>query len=116
MNVVVTTAKKPRITVVGEHGVEEVDFDKLPDPDPQAYDLSHYFDPPRISERAIDLASKIIPQEYAIKHGGLHKLLQKRAAEVFSKLPASVTRGTYGKLTYIFDFDKDGPVLKSVSL
>lgn len=104
--------RKPRITFMGE----EVPWESLPEPEPVAYHLSHYFAEVKISPRALNQASKIIEPQWYIKHGGLHALLQKRANEVFSKLPASKTVAQYKNLKYIFDFDKDGPVLKSVSL
>lgn len=106
--------KKPRIMILGENGMEEIDYDELPDAD--AAELMDYFKPVRISPRALDQASKIIPPEYFLKHGGLHKLLQMRADSVFSKLSCSQREGFYGKLKYIFEFDADGPVLKTVSL
>lgn len=111
-----TQEKKPRIRILGEHGMEEVDYDSIPEPSPVAYDPLHYFAQVKISPRAINMASKIIPQSYATKHGGLHSLLTKRANEIFQKMSASDRSGVYGKMKYIFDFDKDGPVLKTVGL
>lgn len=100
--------KKPRIRVMGENGMEEVDYDSIPDPDPVAFQMMHYFAPVKVSARAINMASKIIPNHYAAEHGGLHALLQKRAA--------SDRSGVFGKIKYIFDFDKDGPVLVTIGL
>lgn len=111
-----TQIKKPRIRILGDHGMEDVDYDSIPDPAPVAYELAHYFKPVKISPHAIDMASKIIPQSYATQHDGLHSLLSKRANEIFQKMAASDRSGVYGKMKYVFDFDKDGPVLKTVGL
>jgi hypothetical protein len=102
--------KKPKITVMGE----AVDYDSLPEPSvtPEFADL---FKPVRISPPALDIASKIIPSQYWMKDG-LHAFLQGRADKVFQGLSYSLTKGQYGKVKYIFEYDADGPVLKTVSL
>ncbi len=102
--------------VMGENGMEEVDFDSLPEPHPIAYNLTHYFKPVKILPRAIDLASKIIPSWYVVEHGGVHTILSKQANAMFEKMSAGQRSGTWGKMKFIFDFDKDGPVLKTVGL
>lgn len=107
----------PRITVLGDHGMEPVISDSVPDPSP--HDLEDYFKPVRISPRAIDLASKIIPDEHrhiVREMGGMHSFLSDRAERVFKKISAGQREGRYGKLIYKFEFDAEGPVLKSVSL
>lgn len=63
------TATKPKITLMGE----EIDYDSLPEPD--AVDLADHFKPVKLSPRAIDEASKIVPSEVWIKDG-LHLALE----------------------------------------
>jgi hypothetical protein len=108
-----TGEKRPRIMMMGEHGMEEVPYDSIPEP--SAAQLEDYFKPVRISPRAMDIASKIIPKEHWEKKG-LHAFLQDRADEVFQKLSSSETEARRGKLRYFFEYDADGPVLKTVSL
>lgn len=107
------TEKKPRIYVLGENGMEEVPHDQLPEP--SAAQMDDYFKPPRISPRAIDIGSKIIPQKFW-KEEGISSYLARTADAIFRKLPAGLTEGRTAKLRYIFEFDADGPVLKTVSL
>ncbi len=110
------TEKKPKILQMDENGkMVELAWDSIPDPVNEAYDLKHHFLPVKISPKAIDMASKIVPEVYITKHGGVHSFLTKRANEVFQTLSASQRSGTKGQLKYIFDFDKDGPVLKMVA-
>jgi hypothetical protein len=73
------------------------------------------FKPVRLSPKAIDQASKLVPQKYWIE-SGLHTWLKGRAERVFAKLSGEQTRGKFGTVTYVFEFDVDGPVLKSISL
>lgn len=103
----------PKIWIMGEEGMEEVPHDELPSHD--AIELQDHFKRVKLSPRAIDMASKMIPLEFYFKEG-LHTFLRGRAELVFSKLSASQTEGVYGKLKYVFEFDADGPVLKTVSL
>ncbi len=98
--------------MMGEDGMEEVAWDSLPEPTIQ---LEDYFRPVRISPRAMDIGSKIIPSQYWIKDG-LHAFLLDRAEKVFKKLSASQTEGMYGKVRYFFEYDDKGPILKTVSL
>ena len=100
---------RPKITIMGE----EVAWDYFPDP--PAVGLEDYFKPVKLSPLAINEASKIVPSKFWIEVG-LYKWLEKRADHVFSKLPASQTRGMFGQLRYYFEFDADGPVLGKVSL
>lgn len=101
---------RPKITLMGE----EVDWDSLEDP--AAVDITDYFKPVRLSAKAIDQASRVVPIENWIS-AGLHTWLQGRANHVFSKLPSINQReGRLGKLKYVFEFDASGPVLKTVFL
>lgn len=60
---------------------------------------------------------QIIPRQYYEPAGGLHSFLQMRADEVFLSLKSAHDReGRKGKLRYIFEFEVEGPVLKTVSL
>lgn len=111
-----TQEKKPRIRILGDNGMEDVDYDSIPEPIPIAYELAHYFSTVKISPKAIDLASKIIPSWYVLQHGGIHSILSKEANAMFEKMSASQRSGIWGKMKFIFDFDKDGPVLKTVGL
>lgn len=92
---------------------EEVPYDKFPGTG--AIDMEDYFKPVRLSPRAINEASKIVPIEGWITQG-LHAWLQIRANHVFGKLSADLTEGRLGVMRYFFEYDKDGPVLKSVSI
>jgi hypothetical protein len=69
----------------------------------------------RISPRAINDVSKIVPSEHWIKDG-LHTWISKRADIVFSKLSGRETEGRPRSLIYSFEFDAAGPVLRSVRL
>jgi hypothetical protein len=62
----------------------------------------------RISARAVDIASKITPQQFWHQKG-LHAFLQERADLVFQKLWVSMTEGHKGKLRYIFGTTARGP-------
>lgn len=110
----VDMSKVPKITMIGEDGIEEVPYHSLPEPT-TAVELADYFKPVRISSHALNMASKVIPAQYW-SDNGLHAFLTDRANKVFDKLSSSQTEGQYGKLKYIFEFDADGPVLKTVSL
>ncbi len=105
--------KKPRILIMGDSGMEVVPWDSIPEP--EAAHLEDYFKPVRISPRAIDIATKIIPAKYYAEVG-LHTFLAGRANKVFRLMSASQTAGQYGKVKYFFEFDAHGPVLKTVSL
>ncbi|MGY3406074.1 hypothetical protein ACVWZV_002187 [Bradyrhizobium sp. GM5.1] len=103
--------KKPRITIMGE----EVPWDELPSPG--ATELADHFKPVKLSPKALDQASKIIPQQFWISKGcGLHTFLKGRAEKVFAGLTSGQTEGQYGTIKYFFEFDSDGPVLRSVSV
>jgi hypothetical protein len=103
------SAHKPRITYMGD----DIDYDSLPEPD--AVELADYFKPVKLSPRAIDAASQIVPSEHFVKEG-LYTWLSKRADHVFGKLSSSERSGRLGKMKYEFGFDADGPVLERVSL
>lgn len=104
-----TEEKKPRITYMGE----EIAYDDVPEP--QAIEMLDYFKPVKLSPRSIDEASRAVPLR-AYEQSGLYTWLQQRADFVFSKLPVSQTEGRFGRLRYSFEFDADGPVLKTVTL
>jgi hypothetical protein len=54
---------KPRITYMGE----ELDWEEVPEPD--ATELADHFKPVKLSPRAINLASQIVPSEHWVKEG-----------------------------------------------
>lgn len=92
---------------------EEVEWDEVPGTG--AVELADYFKPVRLSPAAIDAASKIVPSEHWMKYG-LHTWLSQRANHVFSKLTTDEMTGRLGQMKYFFQFDAEGPVLKTVSL
>lgn len=100
---------RPKITFLGE----EIPWDEAPEPD--AAELVDYFKPVKLSGKAIDAASKIVPSEHWIKDG-LHSWLSKRSDYVFRKMSSSERSGRLGKLKYEFGFDAEGPVLERVLL
>lgn len=92
---------------------EEIPWDEVPAP--RAVEFGDYFRHVRLSPRAIDQASRIVPVECWHKHG-IYTWLSQRANYVFSKLTTEQTRGIFGVMKYNFEYDSDGPVLSSVSL
>jgi hypothetical protein len=104
---------KPRITYIGENGMEELDWDEVPAAD--AVELADHFKPVKLSPRAINLASQIVPSEHWVKEG-LYTWLSKRADYVFGKLSSSERSGRLRNLKYEFGFDAEGPVLEKVWL
>lgn len=105
----VAAERKPRITMMGE----DIPWDEVPEA--PAVELEHYLRPVKLSPRAINEASKIVPAQHWIKHG-LYAWLSARAEHVFSKLSSSEHAGQLGCMKYLFEFDADGPVLKTVLL
>lgn len=100
---------KPRILIMGE----EVSYDDLPAA--KAIDMEDYFKPVKISPRAIDQASRIVPVEH-FKSEGLYTWISKRANHVFKKLNTDLTKGQLGPVTYHFEYDENGPFLSRVSI
>jgi hypothetical protein len=80
-----------------------------------AVDLKDYFKPVRLPLEVINQASKLIPHENWIKYG-ICKYLQHTADHMFLKLPSGKMEIRGKVLKYVFEFDHDGPVLKSISL
>lgn len=108
------TRKTPRITMLGEDGMEEIPYDQFPDAQ-SAVELEDYFKAVRIKPSVIDYISTLVPQEQFVKEGGVHRWISNRANFVFSKLDGSNQKeGKYRQLKYIFEFDSDGPVLSKV--
>ena len=100
---------KSKILIMGE----EVSWDEVPAA--KETDLRQHFKPVKLSPKAIDQASKLVPIE-AWKREGLYTWLAKRADHVFSKLTSDQTEGRFGVMKYKFEFDAGGPVLANVSL
>lgn len=92
---------------------EEIPHEEFPDA--EAPSMSDYFAPVTLSPHAIDRASQIVPEEYW-QAVGLYTWLQGRADGVFKKLPTSKKEYRLGKLTYVFEYTAEGPVLKTVQL
>lgn len=74
-----------------------------------------YFAEPTVSAQALDAASRVVPEE-VWKPLGLHTWLQRRANEVFKKMPVRERSAELGRLRYIFEYANDKPVLKTVIL
>ncbi len=102
-------SKTPRITIMGE----EVPWDEAPGNG--VLELDHYFTPVRLTQHAINEASKIVPVD-TWKKRGLCTWLQAAADHVFKKRPEGKMEARHGVMKYVFEFDYDGPVLKTVSL
>lgn len=94
--------------------MQEIHYDDVPEAT-SAVEIADHFKPVKISPRAIDEASKLIPQKF-FEQEGLHAYLQKRANWLFSQIGAAHTEGYVRSLKYYFIFDSDGPVLKTVTL
>jgi len=100
---------KPRIVVMGE----EVPYDEFPGNG--ATELADHFRPVKLSPLAIDQASKLVPPE-AYKPIGLYTWLSKRADHVWKQLSTDQMEGKLGIMRYVYEFDGEGPVLKTVHL
>lgn len=92
---------------------EELDWDNLPDAAPAHPE--DVFAEVKLSPLSIDRVSKIVPEQYWIADG-LYTWLLGRANKAFQAMPANHTRIIMGKLRYFFEYESDGPVLRSVSL
>lgn len=104
--------KKPRITMIGEDGMEEVHYDELPHTT-EAVDPKDYFAPVRLSGRALDRCSQIVAEKY-YKEKGIHAWLSERANYVFKNMAVSATRAQFRSLEYTFGYHDDGPVLEDL--
>lgn len=93
---------------------EEISHDDLP-PVSQPVDNVDYFKRVRISPRAIDEASRIIPQEH-YRAVGLYSFLAERANHIFKHLPASQTSGRFRTLEYFFEYDAEGPIVRRIAV
>lgn len=102
--------KRPKITIMGE----EIPWDEVPTQD-SAVEIADYFKPVKLSLKAVNEASKIVPAEHWVKIG-ICNFLQPRADYVFSKLTSDQREGRLKAMKYFFEFDSDGPLLKNVSL
>jgi hypothetical protein len=103
---------RPRITIMGDEGMEEIDYDELPPAD-SAADPADYFAPVTLSARALDRCSQIVPEKY-YKGQGLHSWLLERANYVFKKMPVSAVSAKFRSLEYFFSYHEAGPVLENV--
>jgi hypothetical protein len=102
----------PKITMIGEEGMEEIYYDELPHTT-DAADPKDYFAPVMLSGRALDRVSQIVGEKY-YKEKGIHTWLSERANYVFKKMPVSSTRAQFRSLEYTFSYHADGPVLEDV--
>ena len=100
--------KKPKLFIMGE----EVDWDSQPDSPAQIED---YFAEVTISTHAIDRASQVVPEK-VWQTTGIYTWLHRRANQAFQAMPASHRQFTIGKLKYVFEYEAEGPVLKTVIL
>lgn len=69
----------------------------------------------KLSPLAINQASKFVPAE-SYKPIGLYTWLSKRADHVFKQLTTDQMEGQLGIMRFVYEFDADGPVLKTVYL
>lgn len=100
-----------RISVMGKDLTPE-EIAEIEEPVP---DAAAYFSEPTVSAQALDAASRVVPEE-VWKPLGLHTWLQRRACEVFKKMPVRERSAELGRLRYIFEYANDTPVLKTVVL
>jgi hypothetical protein len=99
---------------MNEDGImEEVPYDETPGTG--AAELADHFIPLRVSPAALDQVSKIVPVEKWRKVG-IYTWTKGAAQHVFDRLTSDQLEGKLGILKMKFEFDKDGPLLKSVSL
>lgn len=106
-----------RIKVFGEASDWEEPAEAIVPAGTGAIDMEHTMAPLRLSLRAINEASKIISPETWKKHG-IVKWLQAAAEHYFARLPSNELEIILlpSPVRYIFEFDADGPVLKSVRI
>ena len=100
-----------KISVMGRDLTPE-EIAEIEEPAP---DVNAYFAEPTVSAQALDAASRVVPEE-VWKPLGLHTWLQRRASEVFKKMPVRERSAELGRLRYIFEYVNDMPVLKTVIL
>lgn len=101
---------------MGDHDMEEVPYDDVP-ASSLPIELGDHFRPVRLTLTAINEASRVLPEDvYKSKNMGICRWLELAAESVFAKLPASTMEGKAGILKMVFDWDGDGPVLRSVKL
>src|SRR4051794_10543079 len=107
-------ADKARVVIFGSEDDWENPNDATPDikTGTGAVELKDHFKPVRLSIPAINQASKLIPHENWAKHG-ICNYLQATADYMFLKLPSGKMEIRGKVLKYVFEFDHDGPVLKS---
>ncbi len=103
--------KQPKIYFMGK----EMPHEELPET--PELDIEQHFKPVILSQKAIDLASQLVPDEHWKKYG-LYSWLSGRADVAFRKLPISAEKleVRIGRLLYKFEFTPEGPTLKSVVL
>jgi hypothetical protein len=101
--------KTPRITIMGE----EVPYEEVPGSGEVTW--ADRFNAVRLTPRAINEASKIVPIELWHKFG-IYRWLQGRANHVAKNMGIGETSGRLGLMKYVFEFDGDTPVLKDVLL
>lgn len=92
---------------------QEVPLEELPEAD--AVTIEDYFAPVALSGLAIDMASKIVPQDYW-KPVGIYTWLEGRANAAFKKMDTSSKQIAMGRLRYTFEYTAEGPKLKMVAL
>ena len=77
--------------------------------------MEDYFAPVKLTPRAIDQASEIVPPEHWVPVG-IYSWLDGRANYAFKHLPISAKEITVGKMRYTFEYTAEGPQLKMVTL
>ena len=100
-----------KVTVMGQELTRE-EVDAIEEP---MSELEAYFTEPTVSPNALDATSRVVPED--VWHPlGLHTWLTQRAAAAFKRLPVSRRSIEIGRLRYVFEYQNDKPVLKTVVL
>lgn len=92
---------------------QDISHEELPAAPPGS--VEDLFKPVRLTPLAIDMASKVVPEQYW-KPYGLYSWLERKADAAFKQLPSDKYKIKMGKLNYIFEYADDGPILKKVHL
>lgn len=100
-----------KISVMGQ-ALSPEEIAAIEEPAPE---LSAYFLEPTVSANALDAASRVVPED-VWRPLGLHTWLTRRACEAFKRMSVNARAFEMGRLRYVFDYQNDKPVLKTVIL
>lgn len=99
--------KQPTVLYMGK----PMSHEDLPNTPP--IEMEDVFKAPILSIRAIDSASKYVPQK-VFEQLGIYTWLLAKAAVAFKHLPVSKHEIQMGKLLYKFEYEHMGPILANV--